>query len=46
MIDKLYLPIRRKTMPEGLMRNPYPHPAMHANAHPCLKRKRRIHVEL
>ena len=32
MIDKLYPPIRRKTMPEGLMRNPYPHPAMHC---PC-----------
>ena len=46
MIDKLYLLIRRKTMPEGLMRNSYPHPAMHANIHPCLKRKRRIHVEL
>ena len=29
MIDKLYPPIRRKTMPEGLMRNRYPHPAMH-----------------
>lgn len=46
MIDKLYPLIRRKNMPEGLMRNPYPHPEMHANVHPCLKRKRRIHVEL
>lgn len=26
MIDKLYPLIRRKTMPEGLMRNPYPPP--------------------
>lgn len=46
MIDKLYPLIRRKNMPEGLMRNPYQHPAMHANVHPCLKRKHRIHVEL